>query len=1280
MSRSITTILVANRGEIANRILRASRGLGLRTVAVCSDPDRDEPFAREADLTVPLGGTTAAESYLDVDLVIEAARRAGADAVHPGYGFLSESADAARRVAEAGFVWIGPPADVIAAMGDKLEAKRLAVEAGVPTLPSAELVGDAEFEWRAQAAAVGYPLLVKAAAGGGGKGMRSVLDEEALADAVATARREAAASFGDPTVFAERQLPRARHVEVQVAADSHGSTVHLGERECSIQRRHQKIVEEAPSPAVDPALRARLGAAAVALAEAAGYRTVGTVEFLVDDASRDFFFLEMNTRLQVEHPVTEEVTGVDLVELQIALAAGGPLPFRQDDLTLTGHAIEARLYAEDPASGWLPSAGPIHRYGHEPRPGLRYEDGVATGSVVTPFYDPLLAKVIARGPDRATAAARLAGALDALVVDGVATNRACLAAILREPDFLAGATTTTFVDDHPSVLHAGPDDEARMRHVAASVLAARSRRRAADRHWPFAPAGWRNVGPRRQHVELAIGGPDGDVLEVTYAVTDDDRFSVAAGGTEVEGRLVDVRVAGDGDGAGDGHRRRRRRRRPSRAPGVRRGDPPLRRPRRRHHLLRPVRRRPERPDRAAPVHRSVARGGGWGPDRAGARPGGRRRGRGRRRGDTRSDPGDHGGHEGGAPCHVPRRRGGGRGPRGRGRQRRRPPAARPDRGAPVTDPRPRTDAVRIANCSGFYGDRLSAAREMVEGGPIDVLTGDWLAELTMLILAKDRQRNPGGGFAKTFLVQLEEVLGRCLDDGVRIVGNAGGLNPSGCADAVLALADRLGLSPAVAHVEGDDLLPRLDDLRAAGVDLANMDTGERLEDLGVEPLTANAYLGGWGVREALARGADVVITGRVTDAAVVVGAAAHHHGWARTDWDALAGAVVAGHVIECGAQTTGGNYAFFEEVPGLDHPGFPLAEIAADGSSVVTKHPGTGGLVSTGTVTAQLLYEIQGLDYANPDAVVDLTSIRLEAAGPDRVRIHGVRGRPAPDRAKVAVNYLGGWRNSMTFVLTGLDIDAKAALAERTLWSLVPGGREAFAEVDVLLRRTDRDDPATNDEALAELRVTVMDADRDKVGRAFSNKVIEMVLASYPGLFTSSPPTDATSFGVYWPALVPVDVVPHEVVLGEQRVEVPPAPTGDVVHDAPPPVEPGHDDRWADAPTTRAPFGRVVGARSGDKGGNANLGVWARSDEAWSWLQWFLTEERVRELMPVETDGLEVRRYELPNLRAVNLVIVGLLGRGVAASTRTDPQAKGLGEYLRAKLVDVPAGLLEGQG
>jgi hypothetical protein len=627
------------------------------------------------------------------------------------------------------------------------------------------------------------------------------------------------------------------------------------------------------------------------------------------------------------------------------------------------------------------------------------------------------------------------------------------------------------------------------------------------------------------------------------------------------------------------------------------------------------------------------------------------------------------------------------------------------------------DILRIANCSGFYGDRMAAAREMVEGGPIDVLTGDWLAELTMLILAKDQLRNPDGGFAKTFLAQMEPVLGTCVDKGIKVVSNAGGLNPAGCAAAMEALADQLGLSLRVGYVDGDDLSGRLDELAAAGNRLTNLDTGEHFDELGVEPVTANAYLGAGGIVECLARGADVVITGRVTDAAVIVGPAAWHFGWDPTDWDELAGAVVAGHIIECGTQCTGGNYAFFGDVPGLEHPGFPIAEVHRDGSCVITKHPGTGGLVSVGTVTAQLLYEIQGLQYANPDAVVHLNSIRLTQQAPDRVLVHAVRGLPGPDTTKVAINYLGGWRNTMNFILTGLDIEAKAELAERTLFSLIPGGREAFDDVDVQLRRTDRIDPATNDDAMAELRVTVIDRDKDKVGRAFSKTVIEMALASYPGFFTTMLPGDASAFGVYWPALVPHTFPRHTAVINGERVPVAPPPTEppsleqrtprEVPADetsarsgaAPETVathpetiiellddlsrrrfvsgpDDGESPYWDEMPTERTPLGLVFGARSGDKGGNANIGVWARDDEAFDWLAWFLTVDRLRSLLPAETDGLEVERYELANLRALNFVIRGLLGRGVAASTRTDPQAKGLGEYLRAKVIDIPSVLL----
>ena len=593
------------------------------------------------------------------------------------------------------------------------------------------------------------------------------------------------------------------------------------------------------------------------------------------------------------------------------------------------------------------------------------------------------------------------------------------------------------------------------------------------------------------------------------------------------------------------------------------------------------------------------------------------------------------------------------------------------RGAPAAEPaRP----VRIANCSGFYGDRLDAAREMVEGGPIDVLTGDYLAELTMLILWKARQKDPTTGYARTFLTQLEQVLGTCLDRGIRIVSNAGGLNPGGLAQRVAELADRLGLAPKVAYIRGDDLLGRLPELQAAGVDLAHLDTGQRLADAAVAPVSANAYLGGWGIAEALAAGADVVVTPRVTDASLVVGPAAWWHGWGREDWDALAGAVVAGHVVECGPQATGGNYAFLEEVIDRRYPGFPIAEVAADGSSVITKHPGTGGLVSVGTVTAQLLYEIDDPAYVNPDAGALFDTLTLAQQGPDRVGITGTRGTPPPPTLKVAMNYLGGYRNTMTLVLTGLEPEAKAAWATHVLFELL-GGREQFAQTDVRLLRFDQPDAPTNVQATSHLRITVKDSDRRKVGRRFSDATMALALGGYAGFHTTTPPSAESEYGVYWPALVPVAFVEQVVVLpdGSERI-IPhtPAGTGGSQPLAPQDAAvPAFDD----GPTERVPLGRVVGARSGDKGGNANVGLWARDDAGWDWLCRSMTVQRVRELIPEAAD-LEIRRFELPNLRALNFVIVGLLDEGVASATRPDPQAKGLGEYLRSRHLDIPGRLL----
>jgi hypothetical protein len=586
--------------------------------------------------------------------------------------------------------------------------------------------------------------------------------------------------------------------------------------------------------------------------------------------------------------------------------------------------------------------------------------------------------------------------------------------------------------------------------------------------------------------------------------------------------------------------------------------------------------------------------------------------------------------------------------------------------------------VRIANSSGFYGDRGAASREMVSGGPIDVLTGDYLAELTMLILWKARQKDPAAGYARTVQSQLEPVLGTCLDRGIKIVNNAGGLNPAGLAAELQALAGRLGLHPKIAYLTGDDLLPRLDELLASGEPLAHTDTGQPLAAAGGKPVTANAYLGGWGITAALAAGADIVICPRVTDASLVTGPAAWWHGWARDDFDALAGAIAAGHVIECGPQATGGNYSFLDEIKDRRYPGFPIAEVAHDGSSVITKHDGTGGLVSPGTVTAQLLYEIAEPAYANPDAVAHFDTITVAAEGPGRVRLSGTRGSPPPATAKVAMNFAGGYRNTMTLVLTGLDIEEKAAWAQEELVGVL-GGRDQFAEVDVRLLRFDTPDAPTNEQATAHLRITVKDPDPRKVGRRFSNATMELALGGYAGFHTTTPPTPESAYGVYWPALVPAAALNPVVVLPDgTSAAVEPTPAGPVRADAP--AAAGQDpaggpDEAGGAETVTVPLGRLCGARSGDKGGNANVGFWARDPAAYPWLSAYLTTGRLRALLP-EAAGLEIRRFELPNLGAVNFVIIGLLGEGVAASVRPDPQAKGLGEYLRSRSVTVPARLL----
>ncbi|MFD4918439.1 acyclic terpene utilization AtuA family protein [Streptomyces virginiae] len=577
----------------------------------------------------------------------------------------------------------------------------------------------------------------------------------------------------------------------------------------------------------------------------------------------------------------------------------------------------------------------------------------------------------------------------------------------------------------------------------------------------------------------------------------------------------------------------------------------------------------------------------------------------------------------------------------------------------------------IGNASGFYGDRSGALREMLTGGPLDVLTGDYLAELTMLILGRDRLKNPDLGYAKTFLRQLEEGLGLAHERGVRIVANAGGLNPAGLADAVRTLAAKVGVPMRVAHVEGDDLTARVDGA-----------------------LTANAYLGGAGITACLRAGADVVVTGRVTDAALVSGPAAWWFDWAPDDHDRLAGAVTAGHVLECGTQATGGNYPFFARHD-IRRPGFPLAEISEDGSAVITKHPGTGGAVTTGTVTAQLLYETQGVRYLGPDVTTRLDTVRLTDEGADRVRVTGVRGEAPPDTLKVGVTRIGGWRNEIVFVLTGLDIEAKAGLVRTQLTEVLEG----VADTRWTLARTDHEDADTQETASALLRLVVRDPSPDRVGRALTSTAIELALGSYPGFHVTAPPGPAQPYGVFTSILIPSDEVPHTAVLPDgTRVRVPPAePPASPAPPAEPaalPAPPAFEARGSGggapegvggaAPagsgaepreTVRAPLGAVAGARSGDKGGDANVGVWVETDPAWQWLLHTLTVDAFQALLP-ETARHTVDRHVLPHLRALNFTVTGILGDGVASGHRFDPQAKALGEWLRARHLDIPVALL----
>lgn len=583
--------------------------------------------------------------------------------------------------------------------------------------------------------------------------------------------------------------------------------------------------------------------------------------------------------------------------------------------------------------------------------------------------------------------------------------------------------------------------------------------------------------------------------------------------------------------------------------------------------------------------------------------------------------------------------------------------------------------VRIANCSGFFGDRQSALAEVVRGGDIDFVTGDYLAEITMLVLAKLQAKNPQLGFAPTFLQQIEPVLAEILERKIRVVVNAGGLNPKGLALATGMLAAKLGKEPRIAIVLGDDLKAELGALAPHNRGFSNLESGASLplESDGFV-ITANAYLGAFGITAALDDGADIVICPRVTDASLVVGAAAHWHGWGREQFDELAGAVAAGHVIECGPQATGGNYSSFHELgpDELMHPAFPIAEVAHDGSSVITKHEGAGGRVTVGTVTAQLVYEIAGPRYLGPDVVSHFEELELEAIGPDRVAMRGAKGSPPPVTTKIAITTRGRFRNEMLFGFVGEHIDAKIAWFEREVRAaLEPKGIEArFVRIG-----SAKLDAASQDEATVLLRVMAECDDEKKVGRPFSSALIELGLSSYPGLFALGLPGPATEATAFWPSLVRQADVPHRVLLASGREVSVPLPPGLV--EAPAPLAeialpPARD--WG--PTTRAPLGQLVDARSGDKGSHANVGLWVRDDDSFAWLVHALDEDALRRLLP-EAVGLRLERHVLPKLRALNFVVYDLLAGGAIAARRLDRQAKALGEYLRSRSFDLPVALLE---
>ena len=582
------------------------------------------------------------------------------------------------------------------------------------------------------------------------------------------------------------------------------------------------------------------------------------------------------------------------------------------------------------------------------------------------------------------------------------------------------------------------------------------------------------------------------------------------------------------------------------------------------------------------------------------------------------------------------------------------------------------NTIKIANCSGFYGDRLSAAKEMVDGGPIDVLTGDYLAELTMAILYGQKiQRGEKAGYVGTFLKQLKQIASSCSEKNIKVVSNAGGLNPKSMADEVKNILDSEGLNLKVAYIDGDDFMDKFDELKKNGEELKNLDTGASLFKQHLPAVSANYYLGCWGIKKALDEGADIVICPRVTDAALVMGPAAWKFNWSRDDYDKLAGSLAAGHIIECGAQATGGNYSFFKEVPSFQNVGFPIAEIEESGNFKIYKHKGTGGLVSTGTVTAQLLYEISSPKYLSPDVIAHFDSLKIEDLGDDKVFISNIKGSPPTNKHKACINLAGGYKNSMELIVTGLDIEEKARIFTDELFRSL-GGKDEFDDVSIQLIRTDKEEPLTNEEAMAILKIDVKSSSPEKVGRIFSAKVIELALANYPGWTAQSEIKQASPFISYWPALVDSKNVKEKLHFNNKSKVI------EIVKHQEQPInlEKINIDEYVSKDIEKINFGRIFGTRSGDKGGCANLGVWAKDASSFSYLYHFLTVEQLKKLMP-DLECFEIERYELPNILALNFNVKGILENGVSSNNRKDGQAKSLGEYLGTKLIDCPKEFIE---